>query len=69
MLNGNGDLSMLDEVKPYIGKPVEWVKVCKSGLIQIRAEDGTLLSVPKRNLDVLRDQPAGAPSGDDLVSR
>lgn len=49
-LNGNGDLAMLADCKPYIGEFVEWVKTCKSGLIQVRTTDGNLISVPKRNL-------------------
>ena len=57
-LNGNGDLMMVGELRPYIGHEVEFVKVTKSGLIQIRCADGALVSVPKRNLDPL---PPSAP--------
>ena len=51
MLNGAGDLAMESVFRPYIGQPVEIVKITKGGLYQIRTSDGKLLSVPKRNLD------------------
>lgn len=52
-LNGNGDLAFDGDLRPYIGHEVEFVKVTKSGLIQVRGADGKLVSVPKRNLDPL----------------
>ena len=52
-LNGRGDLAFDGEIKPYIRTEVTLVKITKSGLYQVRALDGTLLSVPKRNLDGL----------------
>lgn len=59
-LNGNSDLMMVGELRPYIGQEVEFVKVTKSGLIQIRCADGELVSVPKRNLDPLPPTVPGA---------
>lgn len=51
VLTGKNDLAMVGEIKPYVGQVVERVKVCKSGLIQVRTADGTLLSVPRSNLE------------------
>jgi hypothetical protein len=52
-LNGAGDLMFDGEIKPYVYTDVEVIRVCKSGLYQIKTHDGTLLSVPKRNLTPL----------------
>ena len=54
MVNGSGDL-MVDRSQGYfIGKTVEVVKRCKSGLILIREpESGKQASLPQRNLDPL----------------
>lgn len=56
-LNGHGDLAMDGEICPYIGQLVEWVKLCKSGLIQIRTNDRKLFSVPQRNLTDIQVSP------------
>lgn len=49
-LNGNGDLGIDPEIRPYIDQVVDIVKRCKSGLYQIRTSDLRLFSVPKSNL-------------------
>lgn len=51
ILNGSGDLGIDGQIRPFIGQYVQFQKVCKSGLHQIRTETGELFSVPKRNLD------------------
>lgn len=48
-LSGRGDLA-IDRSLP-VNQVVEYVKTCKSGLIQVRDGNGGLHSVPKSNLD------------------
>ncbi len=50
-VNGLGDLGMTH--KELIGQTVELVKICKSGLYQIKDAIGKLHSIPKRNLKEL----------------
>ena len=50
ILNSFGDLAVIGELKPIIGKKVEVVKKTKSGLYQIKY-NGETYSVPKKNLD------------------
>ena len=52
VLNGRGDLAMDGALRPYIGASVVVLKITRAGLYQIRAADGKLLSVPKRNLTI-----------------
>jgi len=49
-LNGEGDLGIYGDIRPYIYKMVYIIKVCKSGLYQVKSEDGYIFSVPKYNL-------------------
>ncbi len=60
-LNGNGDLAMDGDIGHYIGQVVEFVKVTKAGLYQVRASDGQLFSVPKRNLTEAKSAPSPEP--------
>lgn len=50
-LTGAGDLAMISDLRPYIRTVVQLVKRTKSGKYQVRAHDGTLITVPKRNLE------------------
>ena len=52
-VNGLCDLGMSH--KKLIGQTVELVKICKSGLYQIKDKDGHLHSIPKRNLDSIEE--------------
>jgi hypothetical protein len=61
VLNGTRDLGFDGAIKPYLWQEVEFVRVCKSGLIQVKAVDGTLLSVPRRNLNNYSHEYAQAP--------
>ena len=51
IINGKRDLAIESEIKPYIGHPVTFVKVNKSGLYQVMTRDGRLLNIAKYNLD------------------
>jgi hypothetical protein len=51
ILNGWGDLASDPTIRKYIGKAVELVKICNSGLFQIKTSDDKLFSVRKGNLD------------------
>lgn len=55
VLNGSGDLGIDAEIRWYIDERVTLIKICKSGLYQIKTQDGKLFSVPKRNLETLKE--------------
>jgi hypothetical protein len=48
------DLHINYDMRRHIGQVVEHVKVCRSGLYQVRAEDGTLLMLAKRYLEPIQ---------------
>lgn len=48
-LSGRGDLAIDGALRPYIEQRVEFVKILKGGLYQVRAQDGTLLAQPREN--------------------
>lgn len=50
ILSGRGDLGMTRAIRKHLNGPVVVVKITKAGLYQVRAPDGSLWSVPKRNL-------------------
>lgn len=50
ILNGNRDLGQDDEIRVYIDKRVEILRITPFGMIEIRTEDGKLFRVPRRNL-------------------
>jgi len=54
-LNSYGDIRMDRSKGKWVGSAMAVVKVCKSGLYQVKTSDGTLLSVPKSNLDPLHE--------------
>lgn len=49
-INGSGDLYMLDEARPFIGKNVRIVQRNKGGTYQVELSDGRRWSFAKRNL-------------------
>lgn len=51
-INGSGDLFFRGDLKHIIDKECEFIKQCKSGLIQVKY-DGKYFSIPKRNVDVI----------------
>jgi hypothetical protein len=63
-INGIGDLYMEHEKREYItipnkinNKKLVFVKVCKSGLFQIKdLETNKTINVPKRNVDILEGE-------------
>ena len=67
ILSGRGDLGITRAIRKHLDGPVVIVKITKSGLYQVQAPDGSLWSVPKRNLDplvresVLEERPAHRP--------
>ena len=63
-INGSGDLMMLHEARPFIGRECVVVKLTKSGLVQValRAEPKMRYSFPQRNVDLKpNDQAQGRP--------
>jgi hypothetical protein len=52
-LNTDADLWFEADARPFIGAACEVVKVCKSGLIQVRlmSDPRQVYSAPKRNVD------------------
>lgn len=53
MVNGLGDLYMDYDARPFMNRVVEFVKVTKAGLYQVRLADGRTYSFAKRNIDRL----------------
>ena len=53
-VNGNGDLGMIHQAKPFIHKSCIIVKKCRSGLIQVALESDPrqMYSVPESNIDL-----------------
>lgn len=49
-LNGTRDLGIDPKFRPYIGQRVEILRRLKNGLLEIVADDGTVLHVAKYNL-------------------
>lgn len=57
-LNGLSDLFMDGDICQYIGTEVTLLKFTKGGLAYVRAHDGEMFSVPRRNLDPRQENGA-----------
>ena len=53
VVNGDGDLYMVGEMRPFIGQVCRVVGCTKGGLYRVRLPDGRTESIPKRNLDLV----------------
>lgn len=59
-VSGRGDLAFDGELRPLIGKDVEFTRLTKSGLAYVRFE-GKMYSIPQRNLYDANVEPSSTP--------
>jgi hypothetical protein len=52
MVNISGDIAMLADLRPIIGRECKVIKQCRSGLVEVERA-GKRYSVPMRNLDLV----------------
>lgn len=56
-INGNGDLGMCSELKPFIYNENRFMlilKLTKGGMVYLEGDDGKYYSIPPKNIDLIK---------------